>query len=109
YDIEGERPQEAVRREVREETGCLPTAVESLGRILSSPGFTDEAIDLFLVRAERAGEPESGIEIVEMTLEEAVRMVRDGRIDDAKSAVALLLAAGMLNPARHLPDREEGL
>lgn len=92
-DVEGEPPEETARRELREETGYRATAVERLGRIRTSPGFTDEVIDLYLARAEPVGAPEEGLEVVAMPMAEAVAAVRDGRISDAKTAVGLLLAA----------------
>jgi ADP-ribose pyrophosphatase len=99
YDEEGESPEETMAREVAEETGYRALHLRRLGAVLTTPGFSDERIDLFLVRAEPEGEPEEAIELVEVTFEEAVRMVRDGEIEDAKSAVALLLAEGVARSA----------
>ncbi len=93
YDVEGESPEDAARRELEEETGYRATRMEPLGRVHTSPGFTDEAIDLFAAEAEPAGRPERGIEVVEMPLEDAVRAVDRGEISDAKTALAILLAA----------------
>lgn len=81
-------------RELLEETGYRAVRLEPLGRFYSSPGFTDEALELFLAEAEPAGEPgEEGIEVVPMDFDQALRAVRDGRIADAKTALGLLLAA----------------
>jgi ADP-ribose pyrophosphatase len=92
-DREGESPAECAVRELREETGYRAEDVRPLGVVHTSPGFTDERIELFACRATPEGEPEEGIEIVRMPVEDAIAAVRDGRITDAKSAVALLLAA----------------
>jgi hypothetical protein len=59
-----------------------------------SPGFLAERIELFLAHVEPAGGGEDEIEVIRMPLADAVEAVRDGRIRDAKSAVALLLASG---------------
>ena len=93
-DRDGESPAECAARELREETGYRAVSVHPLGTIHTSPGFTDERIELFIARAQREGGPEDeGIDVVLMPLAEAVRAVREGGITDAKSAVALLLAA----------------
>jgi ADP-ribose pyrophosphatase len=91
YDVKEEAPEDTARREVLEETGYRVTSLRRLGRIHTSPGFVDETIDLFLAEAEREADPEAGIEIVEVPLEAAIRLVLDGRIVDAKTAVAVLL------------------
>ena len=92
-DVEGESAEECAVRELREETGYAAGEVERLGAVHTSLGFTDERIELFLCRAERGGGPEDeGIEVVTMQFDDALDAVRGGRITDAKSAVALLLA-----------------
>jgi ADP-ribose pyrophosphatase len=94
-DVGGEAPADCAAREILEETGHRVTHIEPLGRIYTSPGFTDEAIELFLARVEPnpAGPAESEIELARMSLSDAVAAVHDGRITDAKSAIAILLAA----------------
>ena len=49
-DVEGEEPAACAAREVLEETGYRVTSIEPLGRILTSPGFCDEEIELFWAR-----------------------------------------------------------
>lgn len=90
---EAEDVEDTARREMREETGYEVTSLQRLARIHTSPGVIDEEVHVFTGRAERAGEPEDGIEVVEMPFADAVQAVRDGSITDAKSVVALLLAA----------------
>ena len=98
-DVEGEDVADCAAREVLEETGYRVTSIEPLGSAFTSPGFADERIDLFLARVEPdpEREAEEEIELVRMPLEDAVRAVHDGEIRDAKSAVAILLAAGRVN------------
>jgi ADP-ribose pyrophosphatase len=98
YDIPNEDPETAIRREINEETAYRTTMVEPLGRILTTPGFSDEGIDLFLVRAEPDPSltAEEGIETVVMHLDDAVGAALDGSLEDAKTVVALLRAAHRL-------------
>lgn len=98
YDVEGEDPIECAAREVLEETGHSATDLEPLGTIYSSPGFTDEWMDLFMARVEDAGGPgEEGIEVVRMPFVGAIEAVLDGRITDGHTVAALLLAQERLH------------
>jgi len=97
YDVDGEGPEDAIRREIREETGYRAGRVDRLGRFYSSPGFTDEAIDLLLSWAEPGGPPEEpGIAVVVRPFAEVVASVEANEIEDAHTALAVLLAARRL-------------
>lgn len=99
YDEHGETHEETARREVGEETGYRVTSLRPLGRICTTPGFSDERIDLFLAEVEPERDPEEGMEVVEVPWDEAVVLAQDGRISDAKTAVAILLAWARGEPA----------
>lgn len=94
----GEDPAVCARRELREETGCEATGVEHLITIYTTPGFTDERIHLFmavgLTRGEVAREADEFIEVETVTLSRALDLIRQGEIQDAKTALGLLYAAG---------------
>jgi ADP-ribose pyrophosphatase len=92
FDREGESPEQLAGRELHEETGYRATRVERLGTVYTSPGFTDEAVQIFVADARPDGGPEEGIEVLTMTLDEALQAVLDGRIRDAKSVAAIFLA-----------------
>lgn len=94
-DRPGEDAVACAARELFEETGYRHERIDPLGGIYSSAGFTDEYIHLFLAstRAEPEGEPERGIELLLKPFDEMVRAARAGRVRDAKTALALLLAA----------------
>jgi ADP-ribose pyrophosphatase len=97
FDVEGEDPAGCAVRELLEATGYRVTELEPLGTIHSSPGFTDERLELFVARAEREGEPsEHGVEMLRMPFAAAVAAAEDGRITDAKSVAGLLLAKARL-------------
>lgn len=94
----GEAPADCARRELREETGCEAQGVEHLLTMYTTPGFTDEKIHVFmavgLTRGEVAREADEFIEVETMLLSRALSLVQQGEIQDAKTALGLLYAAG---------------
>jgi ADP-ribose pyrophosphatase len=94
-DVVGEDALSCATRELFEETGFRHEAIEFLGGCYPSAGATDEYLHLFRARtaAEPAGEPEHGIEVVSEPFGRMVGAARAGRVRDAKTALALLLAA----------------
>jgi ADP-ribose pyrophosphatase len=93
-DMDGEDPLGCAARELFEETGYRHRSLEFLGGIYTSAGFADEYIHLFEARTgdRQEGSPEEGIEVLRGPLDEMVSAARAGRVRDAKTAVALLLA-----------------
>jgi len=94
----GESPEECAHRELAEETGYRAERVEHLFTMFTTPGFTDEKIHLFLATGLTAGESQREadefLELVPTKLSRALSMVEQGEIQDAKTALALLYAAG---------------
>ena len=85
---------ECARRELAEETGFEASDLRYLSRIFTTPGFTNEVIHLFaasgLTPGVQSPDRDELLEVTTMPLSAAIDWVRDGRIVDAKSAVALL-------------------
>lgn len=94
---EDETPEEAVRREMIEETGYRVGTLQHLCSFFTSPGFTTEYMHLYRatdLRPGKATEETDQIEVVLLTPEEAWRRVDSGEIADAKSILALCYAGG---------------
>ena len=94
-----EDPEVCARRELREETGCDAERVERLTTIYTTPGFTDERIHLFMATGvTRGGEAEREadefLEVETFHLSAALEMIERGEIQDGKTIIALLFAAG---------------
>lgn len=94
----GEAPKDCALRELKEETGCTAGHVEHLFTMYTTPGFTDEKIHLFmatqLVAGETKHEADEFLELQPMLLSRALQMVEAGEIQDSKTALGLLFAAG---------------
>jgi ADP-ribose pyrophosphatase len=93
-----ETPEDCAVRELKEETGCTAERFEPLTSILTTPGFTDEVIHLFMATGLTHGEPnreaDEFVDLVIMRLSEALERISTGEIVDSKTAIALMFAAG---------------
>ena len=91
----GEPPEQCAARELAEEAGVSAARMDRLASILTTPGFTDEIIHLFLARdlspARQALEEDEVLSVERFSWSEALAMCGDGRLRDAKSLCALLL------------------
>lgn len=92
---EGEATEATAYRELREETGYVAETVELIGSWWVSPGVMTERMFLYLCKNLTPGptehQPDENLEPVVVTWDEALAMVADGRIDDAKSMLAILM------------------
>jgi ADP-ribose pyrophosphatase len=88
------------KRELREETGHRAETWTPLGHIWPAPGLSNELMAVYLA-SDLSSDPlpsdaDEVIEVRPLPLEELVAMARDGRLQDAKSALGLLRAAAYL-------------
>lgn len=94
----GESPRDCAVRELREETGCTASKIEFLFTMFTTPGFTDERIHVFLAAGLSGGdtshEADEFMTVETVTLSRALRLIQEGEIKDAKTALAILFAAG---------------
>jgi ADP-ribose pyrophosphatase len=97
-DQEGEDPLITAQRELREEVGLEAAQWQRIGRHVSAPGISNSSVELFMCRGlstvpnDRHGPEEQHMTIEEIPLSEALAMVTDGRIDDAKTVIGLFAA-----------------
>jgi ADP-ribose pyrophosphatase len=93
---EGETPEEAVTRELQEETGYAPGTLERLGGFWVAPGWCDEYMHAYIARDLKPSRlPQDVDEDVWLTpvpFDQVVELIQQGRIRDAKSIAALLMA-----------------
>jgi len=94
----GETPAECAARELREETGCIAEHLEPILNGYTTPGFTDEKLHLFvaygITRTETEFDPDEYVEAFPVTMSKALEMIRNGEIDDMKTALGILYVAG---------------
>ena len=90
-----ETAEETAIRELREETGYTGGTLERMAEWWVSPGVFNERMILFRVKGASPGpkqlEADESLENLIVTWDEAMSMVSDGRIHDAKTMLALML------------------
>lgn len=100
----GEDPFEAVKRELKEETGAVGKNYSSLGNLYPTPGYTNEIIRMWACRVESWGEQnpdeDEFIEVERIPLEKAVEMVMENQIPDAKTQIGILKAAALVRAGK---------
>ena len=97
----GELSQEAVRRELREETGYTADHLAHLNSFWTTPGFCNELMHSYVATRLRPsklpGDDDENIEVVRVPLNDIPAMIRRGEIKDAKSIASLLMVLHLDN------------
>ena len=90
----GEDPRECAFRELEEETGYRAGKMIERTRFYTTPGFTTEFMYLYeasqLVKTQTNFDEDETIELDIVPNQEALQMIDDGRLQDAKSILGLL-------------------
>lgn len=94
-------PEARIKSEAEEETGYTPKNVRKVMECFTSPGAVTEKIHLFVGEVDAASKSGKGggladegedIEVLELPFAEALAMMQDGRICDAKTMLLLQYA-----------------
>lgn len=100
--LDGDDPHACIRREAEEETGFIARSPRKLFEAYMSPGSVTEKLHFFVAEYEEhervaagGGDAAEGedIEVIEMSLAEAMRQVATGAIQDGKTIMLLQHAA----------------
>ncbi len=96
-----ETPDNTAERELREEAGLTADHWQALGSFLSTPGFCDERIHLYLATSlhvtANEPHPHEVIEVHWKPFSEALDMCNRNEIDDGKTLLGLMRAAEKLD------------
>ncbi len=93
----GEDPRECARRELMEETGYSAKSLEKLFDCYLAPGYSSERVTMFLATglSERRQHPDEDefIQVVLVTLPEAIELIHRNQIVDSKTIAGILYYA----------------
>ena len=96
--LDEEIPEECIIRETQEETGYKISAARKIFEAYMSPGSVTEILYFFIAEYSKemkvdegggAEHEEENIEVLEIPMEEAMQMIADGHIKDAKTIMLL--------------------
>ena len=90
----GEKPLDAAKRELKEETGYTARKWSKLASYWASPGFVAERMTIFLAEDLTAGEAtpmeDERIEARWFKRKELAKMIAEGEIEDGKTMIGFL-------------------
>lgn len=91
-----EKPEDCAIRELEEETGFKPLKLYHMHTIYPSPGFCNEKLYLYFCNEMVTGkvnpDEDEFVEVETILYEDAVKMIFEGKIKDAKSIVGIFMA-----------------
>jgi ADP-ribose pyrophosphatase len=95
-----EEPSDCARRELEEETGYRCGEIVKLLECFVAPGYSTEKIHVFLARnltkTQTRMDEDEIINVERVKFSEALRRIRAGEIQDAKSIVGLRAAESLI-------------
>lgn len=91
----GENPDNTIIRELEEEVGIIPNKIEKIGKIVLSPGFSNEFIHMYYVDDYETGninfDEDEDLDSFDLTIDETLQMIKEGIIYDSKSVALIML------------------
>jgi ADP-ribose pyrophosphatase len=97
---ENEDPETCAVRELEEETGYRCSEIAKLAECFVAPGYSTEKIHIYLAKGltktQTSMDEDESIVLEHFPFQEALRKIRAGEIQDAKSIVGLQTAASRL-------------
>jgi nudix-type nucleoside diphosphatase (YffH/AdpP family) len=100
--LDAQSPETRIRAEVEEETGYRLGSIQKIFEVFMSPGAVTEKVHFFVAEYDPSmrisaggGNADEGedIEVLELSIDETLAMIADGRIADAKTIMLLQYAA----------------
>lgn len=90
----GEEPAVCARRELEEETGYSCEELILVNSFYTSPGFSNEILYFYLAKGltrtnNRTLDEDEFVEVLEVTLSEAQQLIKEQKIHDAKTLIAI--------------------
>jgi len=96
--LDNDNPEDCIRKEVQEETGYTVKDVQKVFEAYMSPGSVTEILHFFIAEYAKSMKTSAGggleheqeaVEVIELPFEQALHMVQDGQIRDAKTIMLL--------------------
>lgn len=100
----GEAPEEAALRELKEETGYTASDIKLLTSFYPSVGYSEEVLYLYLCTGLIEGETDfdenEAIDIEEVLVDDLFSMAMEGKINDAKTVIAIMMVKEQIASGR---------
>lgn len=94
YSYTGESGEVCALREAEEETGFIPECIYHVSNVISSVGTFDEKTDIYIGTKLKKGnikyDPDEFIELMYISIDDAIKLIYEGKIIDSKTIIALL-------------------
>ena len=104
----GEAPEEAALRELKEETGYTASDIKLLTSFYPSVGYSEEVLYLYLCTGLIEGETDfdenEAIDMEEVLVDDLFSMAMEGKINDAKTVIAIMMVKEQIASGRLQAD-----